>query len=290
MSDLAPWTAKIDDETRAKLTDLQRQLGGTANEMLQRLTEAYDLQTVCDTLADAPELRQLRHHLKRSEEIFVEIVKCSRDREVENGSRIAELDAGLRDSRLAAQEANEKLDRALKESEEAINEIGQSLSREKESREEAVRIQLTLQRALDIANARAAELEDKANQTDRALADLHECESRLGAAERRVQDQEARLAKAAQLQEEASALKKERDQLQRAVERFPVEKREAELAIERRMLDEFYKLRDELASAREQSARLELDKEREIGALREELRRARETTGKVDKHVPALRS
>ena len=88
--------------------------------MLQRLMAAYDLQTVCDTFVGVPELRQLRYHLARSEEIFAETFKCARDRELENGSRIAEPEAGLKDSRLAAQEANEKADRVLKESEVAI--------------------------------------------------------------------------------------------------------------------------------------------------------------------------
>ena len=83
------------------------------------------------------------------------------------------------------------------------------------------------------------------------------CNSVSLTTERRVQDLEARLAKAEQLEEEVVALKNERDQLQRAMERFPVEKRDAELTIERRTMDEFYKLRDELASARELNARME---------------------------------
>ncbi len=106
------------------------------------------------------------------------------------------------------------------------------------------------------------------------------CNSVSLTTERRVQDLEARLAKAEQLEEEVVALKNERDQLQRAMERFPVEKRDAELTIERRTMDEFYKLRDELASARELNARMDLDKEREINALREEIRKAREDANK----------
>jgi len=271
-------TAKIDPETRDKLAAMAEVAGMTAKDFIAHLVASYEANQARESVAETKEMGVLRHHLSRIEEIYISMVKSSKDRQDADAIRISQAEDDAIQAKAAVLEAKAEAERIVQDAREEIEKIKaeaalarenaqkeiqeaqEELERAREAQEQAARLAALADKAAAAAEQRAAQLESLAGQAEEYRQEAAQYRQERDELARRLKQLEEELSRAREEAKTAldAQIAKNEDALQRALERADVEKEKALLAVRREYMDEIGKLREAIATLREEKADLEV--------------------------------
>lgn len=275
-------TAKIDPGTRDKLAAMAEVAGMTAKDFIAHLVASYDANQARESVAETKEMSALCHHLSRIEEIYISMAKSSKDRQEADAIRISQAEDGAIQAKAAALEAKAEAEQIVQDAraeiekikgeaalarenaQKEIQEAREESERAREAQEQAARLAVLADKAAAAAEQRVAQLESLADQAEeyrleatRYRQERDELGRELGRKLKQAEEDMYRVKEEAKAALDAQIAKNE-DALQRALERADVEKEKALLAARGEYMDEIGKLREAIATLREEKAELEV--------------------------------
>jgi len=275
-----PFSVRLDNEVKDKLTALIEQSNSTAKDFVARLISTYETAQVREgTTTQIPELDSLKHFLSRIEEVYISMYNATRDRQDADAERITQAQDEATHAKAAAHEAQEQATRAIEvanakaeaavnelavykaEISDEMNELKQAVLKAMDDRDQSNRLAALAEKAATTAEAKVNELSDLADRATEYKRELDQAiqqrdqltaqhQRELNALQQQVNQMQAELErKDVQMQEN----------LTRTAERAEIDKERAVLAAQRDSMDETGRLREALALAREERAALEVE-------------------------------
>lgn len=275
MNETTTFSTKMDLEIKEKLQAMIEESGAKQKDFMAMLVNNYEANRARESMGQqAKELEQLRHHLARIEEIYINIVKTAQDHQEADAGQIVRLETDLcqakaevvdtlkinqnilRESKeqieAAQAEVREQVEAALAEvalnkiaTEKEIEDMRQKLDKAQKAQEQAVRL-------ANLAENAAKDAENRATAVEALAGKAEQYQQEAKQALLTLEEKEKQLAEAVAEGERFKIQSQE--QIQKLIEKTNLEKDRAVLNSERKSMDEISRLREALATAREELA------------------------------------
>jgi DNA repair exonuclease SbcCD ATPase subunit len=272
------FSAKIDEDLKAKFEELAQSAGTTQKDFFGRLITAYETNQVRESMAQVKEIEQLSHHLARIQEIYIGLIKSSQDQQDADISRIAQTEDEATRFKALAMDTQEQLqsvtDQASAEVETAradaalaretaakeVQDAKEALDRARDAQEQSAKLATLAEEAATAAKAKAVDMEARAGQADQYRQEAEQARQESRDLARQLEQAQESLRSMQENSKTALVAQaaKMDDALQRAAERAEVEKDKAVLAAQRESMNETNTLREALSKVREEKAELEI--------------------------------